>query len=211
MWCPRRAQEVRLIESQGGWALPAHGQAAVAHRQMCNWLSNSCRGPVSGEERLSCLRKKFQSRRDGSVGKGAGVRSPRTTWWKERISSGLHMFNGMCVHIHSTHICLPMPLLSHTRVMSVHTQYQIHACMRIPFLDYTHHDHVHLVIWPSDVRVASWETAVPQGCAVLCCAVLHGPDPSLHARVLCCTAPTLPCTPGCCAAHPLTPPCMPGG
>lgn len=39
MWCPRRAQEVRFIESQGRWALPAHGQAAVAHRQMCNWLS----------------------------------------------------------------------------------------------------------------------------------------------------------------------------
>lgn len=41
MWCPRRAQEVRFIESQGRWALPAHGQAAVAHRQMCNWLSRT--------------------------------------------------------------------------------------------------------------------------------------------------------------------------
>lgn len=37
----RRAQEVRFIESQGRWALPAHGQAAVAHRQMCNWLSRT--------------------------------------------------------------------------------------------------------------------------------------------------------------------------
>lgn len=41
MWCPRRAQEVKFIESQGRWALPAHGQAAVAHRQMCNWLSRT--------------------------------------------------------------------------------------------------------------------------------------------------------------------------
>lgn len=32
MWCPRRAQEVRFIESQGRWALPAHGQQLLTDR-----------------------------------------------------------------------------------------------------------------------------------------------------------------------------------
>lgn len=68
----------------------------------------------------------------------------------------------VCSHTQYTHMPTHAIALSHTCYVSVYTQYQqTHACTHVPFLDYTHHDHVHLVVWPRDVRVASWETAVP--------------------------------------------------
>lgn len=170
MWSPRAGGLCLLRDRQqlitgravtesagpGGWCWPQSLQSV-----------NRCGGrgqSVSGRERLSHLRKCiYKASRAGELSEWVKVPGTKpddpSSVPQDHMVEGEnqlcppHMFQGMCTHTCSTHTCLPMPLLSHTRVMhlcTLSTGRHTPACASS--LHCTHHKHRHMVIWPSHVR-----------------------------------------------------------